>query len=76
VAAARALANGAPDAALHHLRRALATTRRVLRDDALEHELLLDIADAARRSGDTMIASTAERRAVERTHRPGPDDSR
>ena len=62
VAAERACRSFAYQDAVHHLRRALASVRKVLRDDALEHEVLSELATAAHAAGDTHTAAVAEQR--------------
>jgi DNA-binding SARP family transcriptional activator len=64
VAARRALQALAPADAVHHLRRALASVRRVLRDEALECEVLRELTAAALQAGDHDTATTADRRLV------------
>ncbi|HEX6658827.1 MAG TPA: hypothetical protein VF065_12130 [Ilumatobacter sp.] len=61
-AARSAIASLAHTDAVHHLRRALATVRRVLRDDETERQVLGELAMAARLAGDEDTASLAERR--------------
>jgi hypothetical protein len=62
VAAEKACRSLAYQDAVHHLRRALASVRKVLRDEALEHEVLSELATAALAAGDTHTASVAEQR--------------
>jgi hypothetical protein len=62
IAARGAVASLAHADAVHHLRRALATVRRILRDDALEREVLGELVAAARLADDHDTAATAERR--------------
>jgi DNA-binding SARP family transcriptional activator len=62
IAAGRATSSLAHTDAVHHLRRALATVRKVLRDDDLEREVLEELAASAVLAGDRETAARAERR--------------
>jgi hypothetical protein len=62
IAAEKACRSFAYHDAVHHLRRALASVRKVLRDDELEYEVLSELVAAAHQSGDAETASVAERR--------------
>ena len=65
VAADRAIEALAYEDAVRYLRRALFVTRRELRDQALECDVLLDLAGAARLAADQSTATRAAQRAVE-----------
>ena len=65
VAADRAVEALAYEDAVRYLRRALFVTRRELRDQALECDVLLDLAGAARLAADQSTATRAAQRAVE-----------
>jgi predicted ATPase len=64
VASDRAVESLAPADAVRHLRRALFVARRELRDPALECDLLLDLAGAARLAADQPTAARAAERAA------------